>query len=47
MEIKVDIPDNNLGPFLTSRRVSSIDIYAKTGIPQDELSKLRNGGIKV
>lgn len=46
MAIKVNIPDNNLGPFLTFKRISSIDIHAKTSIPSDELSKLRNGVIK-
>jgi hypothetical protein len=46
MAFKVDTPINNLGPFLTSINISSIDIHGKTGIPTDELSKLRKGAIK-
>jgi DNA-binding Xre family transcriptional regulator len=45
MAEKVDVP-NNLGPFLTLKGVSNINIYAKTGIPTSELSLLRSGDIK-
>lgn len=46
MTSKSHIPANNLGPFLTSKNIASVDIYAKTGISTAELSQLRNGTIK-
>lgn len=39
-------PINNLGNFLTKRKIANIDIHAKTSIATVELSKLRNGLIK-
>lgn len=46
MASKVTYPANNLGPFLTSKNISSVDIYARTGISTVELSQLRKGTIK-
>lgn len=46
MAFKLSFPLHNLGPFLTRNGIVNIDIYAQTGIPTDELSKLRNGFIK-
>lgn len=39
-------PDNNLGSFLTNKKIANIDIHADTSISAVELSKLRNGIIK-
>ncbi|NQX38442.1 hypothetical protein SAMN05421820_101463 [Pedobacter steynii] len=46
MVTKLYIPVNNLGPFLTAKKISNIDIHAKTGIPTVELSQLRSGDIE-
>lgn len=46
MASKVTYPANNLGPFLTSKNISSVDVYARTGISTVELSQLRKGTIK-
>ncbi|MBT2560090.1 hypothetical protein J7E50_02495 [Pedobacter sp. ISL-68] len=46
MANKLDIPKNDLGPFLTLKDITSIDIHAKTGISTIELSQLRKGSIK-
>lgn len=43
--MKEKAPQNSLSIYLTNRNISNIDIYAKTGIPTSELSRLRSGKI--
>ena len=45
LKLKEKLPENNLGTYLTQLEIPNIEIYAKTGIPTVELSKLRSGRI--
>lgn len=44
-KLKEKAPENLLGIYLTKKNISNIDIYAKTGIPTTDLSRLRSGQI--
>lgn len=43
--LKEKAPENSLSIYLTNKNIGNIDIYAKTGIPTSELSRLRSGKI--
>lgn len=40
--LKAEAPDNSLGPYLTKRKIDSIEIYVKTGIPVSDIRKMRS-----
>ncbi|MBB3058275.1 hypothetical protein [Mucilaginibacter gotjawali] len=44
--MKVEAPDNLLGPYLTNKGKDSVDIHGKTGIPIGSIRKMRSGETK-
>jgi hypothetical protein len=44
--LKVEAPDNLLGPYLTKKEKDSVDIHGKTGIPIGSIRKMRSGETK-
>lgn len=44
--LKVEAPDNLLGPYLTKKQKDSVGIHEKTGIPIGSIRKMRSGETK-
>lgn len=44
--LKVEAPDNLLGPYLTKKEKDSVDINERTGIPIGSIRKMRSGETK-
>lgn len=44
--LKVEAPDNLLGPYLTKKGKDSVEIHEKTGIPIGSIRKMRSGETK-
>lgn len=44
--MRIDAPDNSLGPYLTNKGLDSIEIHFKTGIPVGSIRKMRSGETK-
>lgn len=44
--MKIDAPENLLGPYLTKKKKDSIEIHEKTKIPINSIRKMRSGETK-
>ncbi|WDF77076.1 hypothetical protein PQ469_24640 [Mucilaginibacter sp. KACC 22773] len=44
--MKVEAPENLLGPYLTKKGKDSVEIHEKTGIPIGSIRKMRSGETK-
>lgn len=43
IELKKTAAPNSLGVYLTNKNIGNVDIFAKTCIPTNDLSRMRNG----